>query len=57
MFGMTEDEITWREEKRGVVNDEKHAAALEERKRTGRMRAELTIAKMDQLSLEGLNLA
>ncbi len=41
MFGMTEDEIIKAGREGIVINDEKLAAALEERKLTGRMRAEL----------------
>ncbi|WP_410507125.1 PAS domain S-box protein [Methanosarcina hadiensis] len=47
MFGMTEDEIIQTGREGTVVNDEKLAAALEERNLTGRMRAELMHKRKD----------
>lgn len=47
MFDMTEDEIIRAGREGIVVNDEKLAAALEERRLTGRMRAELTHRRKD----------
>jgi PAS domain S-box-containing protein len=47
MFGMTEDEIIQAGREGLVVNDEKLAAALEERRLTGRARAELTYRRKD----------
>ncbi|AKB35071.1 sensory transduction histidine kinase [Methanosarcina siciliae C2J] len=51
MFGMTEDEIIRAGREGLVVNDEKLAAALEERRLTGRVRAELTYRRKDGLTL------
>ncbi|MDM7918058.1 MAG: PAS domain S-box protein [Methanosarcina sp.] len=47
MFGMTEDEIIQAGREGIVVNDEKLAAALEERRLTGRMRVELIHRRKD----------
>uniref|UniRef100_UPI000AF28150 PAS domain S-box protein n=1 Tax=Methanosarcina horonobensis TaxID=418008 RepID=UPI000AF28150 len=47
MFGMTEEEIILAGRESMLVNNEKLAAALEERKLTGRMRAELTHRRKD----------
>jgi PAS domain S-box-containing protein len=47
MFGMTEDEIVQAGREGTVINDEKLAAALEERRLTGRMRAELIHRRKD----------
>ncbi|AKB31139.1 sensory transduction histidine kinase [Methanosarcina siciliae HI350] len=51
MFGMTEDEIIRAGREGLVVNDEKLAAALKERKMTGRARAELTYRRKDGSTL------
>ncbi|AAM03995.1 TPA: PAS domain S-box protein [Methanosarcina acetivorans] len=51
MFGMAEDEIIRAGREGLVVNDEKLAAALEERKLTGRARAELTYRRKDGSTL------
>ncbi|WP_440945965.1 PAS domain S-box protein [Methanosarcina sp. T3] len=51
MFGMTEDEIIRAGREGLLVNDEKLAAALEERRLTGRARAELTYRRKDGSTL------
>jgi PAS domain S-box-containing protein len=53
MFGMTEDEIIQAGREVIVVKDEKLEAALEERERTGRMRAELTYRRKDGSTFVG----
>jgi PAS domain S-box-containing protein len=47
MFGMTEDELVRVGREGTLVNDEKLAAAIEERRLTGRMRAELIHRRKD----------
>jgi len=51
MFGMTEDELMRAGRDDLVVNDENLAAALEERRLTGRARAELTYKRKDGSTL------
>jgi len=51
MFGMTEDELMRAERDDLVVNDENLASALEERRLTGRARAELTYRRKDGSTL------